>query len=502
MGLFRVNEIHKIQKAWQWVKLDEAVDVFDNLRKPVNSEEREKRIIGKKTEDLFPYYGATGQVGWIDEFITNGEYVLVGEDGAPFLDLYKEKAYIIRGKTWVNNHAHILQGKAGITLNAFLLNYLNHFNYNGFVNGTTRFKLTKGRLLDIPIPLPPIPEQHAIVSKIEQLFSELDKGIESLKTAQQQLKVYRQSVLKWAFEGKLTEKWRQNQNLPDALELLEKIQKEREEKAKAIGKKLKPVAPLTKEEIAVLPALPKGWGWVRLGEVSIGVEYGSAAKSKEAGKVPVLRMGNIQNGKFDWQNLVYTNDDAEIKKYLLSKNDVLFNRTNSPELVGKTAIYKDERPAIFAGYLIRINHLPSIVAADYLNYFLNSHFAKTYGNSVKTDGVNQSNINGERLKGYPFPICSLSEQHQIVQEIESRLSECDNMEATIAISLQQAEALRQSILKKAFEGKLLNEKELEAVRQDPKWEPAERLLERIRAEKDGRHSGRKVGRARHEQNEA
>src|SRR3972149_3137840 len=388
--------------------------------------------------------------------------------------------------------------------NKFLFYYLRLIEKKMDEKGTgTTFKAISGEVLrNISINIPPLPEQHAIVSKIEQLFSELDKGIESLKTAQQQLKVYRQSVLKSAFEGKLTEKWRQNQDLPDAQELLEKIKKEREEKTKASGKKLKPVSPLTKEEIAVLPALPKGWGWVRLGEVSIGVEYGSAAKSKEAGKVPVLRMGNIQNGKFDWKNLVYTNDDAEIKKYLLSKNDVLFNRTNSPELVGKTAIYKDERPAIFAGYLIRINHLSTIVAADYLNYFLNSYFAKTYGNSVKTDGVNQSNINGERLKGYPFPYCALHEQHQIVQEIESRLSECDNMEATIAISLQQAEALRQSILKKAFEGKLLNEKELEAVRQDPKWEPAERLLERIRAEKDGRHSGRKVGRARHEQNEA
>ncbi len=132
-----------------------------------------------------------------------------------------------------------------------------------------------------------------------------------------------------------------------------------------------------------------------------------------------------------------------------------------------------------------------ILDADYLNYFLNSHFAKTYGCSVKTDGVNQSNINGERLKGYPFPICSLPEQHQIVQEIESRLSECDNMEATIAASLQQAGALRQSILKKAFEGKLLNDKELEAVRQDPAWEPAERLLERIRAEKAEIHGNRK-----------
>ena len=244
--------------------------------------------------------------------------------------------------------------------------------------GTTFKAISCEVLRNINVNVPPLPEQHAIVSKIEQPFSELDKGIESLKTAQQQLKVYRQSVLKWAFEGKLTEQWRQNLDLPDVQDLLEMMQKEGEEKAKASGKKLKQVAPLTTEELAALPALQKGWAWVRLGELSIGVEYGSAAKSKEAGKVPVLRMGNIQNGRFDWQNLVYSDNDAEIKKYLLKKNDVLFNRTNSPELVGKTAIYKGERPAIFAGYLIRINYLPTIVDADYLNYFLNSHFAKTY----------------------------------------------------------------------------------------------------------------------------
>lgn len=167
-------------------------------------------------------------------------------------------------------------------------------------------------------------------------------------------------------------------------------------------------------------------------------------------------MGNIQNGRFDWSDLVFTSNDDEIPKYLLKKNDVLFNRTNSPEWVGKTAIFKGERTAIFAGYLIRINRIEALIDANYLTYFLNSPDAKIYGNSVKTFGVNQANINGTKLKTYPLNICPLEEQRRIVEEIESRLSVCDKLEETITATLKQSEALRQSILKQAFEGKLIN----------------------------------------------
>jgi type I restriction enzyme, S subunit len=125
-------------------------------------------------------------------------------------------------------------------------------------------------------------------------------------------------------------------------------------------------------------------------------------------------MGNMQGGKIDWEDLKYSSNSEEIKQYLLQKDDVLFNRTNSHELVGKTVIYKGEKPAIFAGYLIRLNHIKKIVDGSYLNYFLNSHPAKVYGSLVKTDGVNQSNINGEKLSNYPIPICSFAEQNQIV----------------------------------------------------------------------------------------
>lgn len=366
--------------------------------------------------------------------------------------------------------------------------------------GSNINNLKREHILDFEIALPPLPEQHRIVAKIEELFSELDKGIENLKTARAQLKVYRQALLKHAFEGKLTAQWRrENQGrLETAEALLKRIQQERAQRHQqqladweASGgskpKAPKPLPPLTAEELAELPELPEGWFGARLGWMTCSVEYGTSAKSAETGACPVLRMGNIQNGKFDWTDLVYTDDEEEIAKYLLKEGDVLFNRTNSPELVGKSAIFKSKRAAIFAGYLIRVNQIETIVESQYLNYFLNSHIAKQHGNTVKTDGVNQSNINGEKLVNYPFPFCSLEEQKVIVELLDARLSEVDQLELTITTSLQQAEALRQSILKKAFSGQL--------VPQDPHEEPASALLERIRTEREQSDKPKRGGKA-------
>src|SRR5579884_2218708 len=141
------------------------MEICDNLRQPVNAEERLKRL------GPYPYYGATGQVGWIDDYLIDGEYVLLGEDGAPFLDPTKPKAYIVSGKCWVNNHAHVLRTLDKIASNHFLAYALNSTDYHSFVSGTTRLKLTQAAMRQIPILLPPLPEQQRIVEALEQQLS-------------------------------------------------------------------------------------------------------------------------------------------------------------------------------------------------------------------------------------------------------------------------------------------------------------------------------------------
>jgi type I restriction enzyme S subunit len=200
----------------------------------------------------------------------------------------------------------------------------------------------------------------------------------------------------------------------------------------------------------------RGEGWVekRLRDVCNRFEYGSSAKSKEAGKIPVLRMGNIKKGRFSWDLLLYTDDDAEINKYLLKHNDVLFNRTNSPDLVGKTAIYKSEEPAIFAGYLIRVHRKEDAIDADYLNYFLNSSFAKYQGSTVMTSSVNQANINASKLGEYKIPIPPLIEQKMVVAKFDDLHNETQHLESLYQQKLTALDELKQSLLHQAFNGDL------------------------------------------------
>jgi type I restriction enzyme S subunit len=199
--------------------------------------------------------------------------------------------------------------------------------------------------------------------------------------------------------------------------------------------------------------LPEGWVEKKLGDVCEKVEYGSSAKSKPEGKMPVIRMGNIQNGSIDWSDLVYTTDQEEIDKYLLKYNDVLFNRTNSDEHVGKTAIYKGEIPAIFAGYLIRIHRKEDLLDADFLNYYLNSPTTREYGKSVMSRSVNQANINGTKLKDYPIIVPPLPEQKQIVAILDEAFEGIDRAIANTEKNLANSRELFESYLNAIFSQK-------------------------------------------------
>lgn len=260
---------------------------------------------------------------------------------------------------------------------------------------------------------PSFSQQQKLAKKFTALLSQVAEIKQRLEKIPVLLKTYRQSVLARAVNGELSAKWREENGV--SLESWE------------------------------------------CGYIKDFVEkpiYGTSAKSQKEGKIPVLRMGNIQAGQIDWENLVYTSNDAEIQKYSLNKYDVLFNRTNSPELVGKTAIYLGEREAIFAGYLIRVR-CKNMLNPKFLNYHLNSPFAKNYCLEVKSDGVSQSNINAQKLLAYPLNLPSLEEQNYITQAVEKHLNFANQLEARVNAALERINLMTQAILAKGFRGELL-----------------------------------------------
>ena len=221
-----MDSLPELPDGWVWRTLASCVDVLDSQRVPINAKERETRISGKPESELYPYYGATGQVGWIDDYLFDEELVLLGEDGAPFFDFSKDIAYLIKDKSWVNNHAHVLKAKTEVTSNQLLCHYLNTFDYHGYLTGTTRLKLNQSAMRKIPVPIPPLTEQEQIVSELERHLSVADEIEATIAAELARAERLRQSILKHAFSGKLVP---QDPNDEPASVLLEKIRDEKEQ---------------------------------------------------------------------------------------------------------------------------------------------------------------------------------------------------------------------------------------------------------------------------------
>ena len=296
----------------------------------------------------------------------------------------------------------------------FLYNYL-FYRKQKLVNqgiGGAQPNISQTILKSLDLPLPPKPTQQAIVSKIEELFSELDKGIENLQTAQQQLKTYRQSVLKWAFEGKLT-----NENVTQGV-------------------------------------LPKGWKKVELKEVC-EIKRGKSKhtprneSSLYGGKYPFIQTGDIRNSSGKYIN-EYSQSYSELglqQSKLWPKGTLCITIAAN---IGETAILGFD--ACFPDSVVGLLSNEKMLLNKYTNYFFISFKQKL---DELAPATAQKNINVDILEKVKIPLAPIEEQHNIIQEIERRLSVADKMEESITQSLQQAEALRQSILKKAFEGELL-----------------------------------------------
>lgn len=205
---------------------------------------------------------------------------------------------------------------------------------------------------------------------------------------------------------------------------------------------------------ALLRTSGSGWKETTVGNVCHRFEYGTSAKSQPVGRVPVLRMGNLQDGEIDWTNLVYTDDEGDIVKLLLKSGDVLFNRTNSVDHVGKAAIVREDRGAIFAGYLIRLHLKAAEVNSGFMNIFLNSDAARQYGRSIMGKSVNQANISASKLKDYPLLLPPLDEQKRIVSSLGELRQSVGDLSRRYTTAIADIAGLRQSLLQKAFSGQL------------------------------------------------
>jgi len=456
----------ELPNGWQWTTLGELAEVKGGITLNKSKEIKDPvsvpylRVANVQRGHLNLTKIKTVEIprGRVADFTLQSGDILFNEGG--------DRDKLGRGWVWNGeiegcchqNHVFRARPNPGVVDSKFTSYWGNEFGRSYFEREgkqtTNLASINRTKLRALPVPLPPLPEQRRIVARIEELFSQLDAGAAALHQAKAQLQRYRQSVLAAAVTGQLTQAWReQHHDTEPATELLGRVLKERRATWGGRGKYKEPVLP-DNDAGYELPAL---WTLATIDQLQSRVQYGSSKKtnSDEDG-VPVLRMGNILDGALVWGSLKYPPaDHSEFPELLLEPGDLLFNRTNSPELVGKTAVYRSQRnPCSFASYLIRVRFLGSVVS-EFVAAFINSHFGRKWINSVVSQQVGQANVNGTKLRGVTLPLPPLPEQKRIVAEVDARTTAIDHLEAELDRQITRSNRLRQSTLAAAFSGELL-----------------------------------------------
>ena len=408
----------EIPERWMWVRIGEIFEL--QAGKNITSANIYE---DESNENPYRCYGGNGIRGFVSTYNREGHFALIGRQGA-----LCGNVNLAAGKFYATEHAVVVDhfNMSDVLWSGWFLKALN---LNQYATATAQPGLAVANIVKVLIPLPPLAEQKRIVAKIEELLPYIDRYEQAWSKLEQLNSRFpedmKKALLQYAIQGKLVE---QRPEEGTGEELFAQIQAEKQRLIQAGKiKKEKPLPEITEDEVPF--EIPEGWKWVRIGSVCINIQYGSSQKSDTVGKMVVLRMGNIQDGKLVLDKLVYTSNEEEIRKYSLKYNDLLFNRTNSKDLVGKTAIYKGQIPAIYAGYLVRIT--PIYVDSDFLNYTMQSQYYWSYCQSVRSDAIGQSNINAEKLKRFAFPLPSLAEQKRIVEKLEQLLPLCDRLKKQI-----------------------------------------------------------------------
>lgn len=308
--------------------------------------------------------------------------------------------------------------------------------------GTTVQSIQYSLLKDTLIPVPPVMQRQQIIGAVVRALDLQASVTVRVVSGRRAIERLRQAVVAAACSGHLTADWRTHH--PDSVANLPKVANPTRRESSE--------APVDLE----LPDLPETYTLTTVGAVARLLEYGTSRKADaDVSGVPVLRMGNIQGGRLDTADLKYCASDHEIERLMLQDGDLLFNRTNSPELVGKSAVFHERAPMTFASYLIRVRFAPGVADADFVNYWINSAWGRMWARYVKTDGVSQSNINGSKLGAMPLPLPPFAEQQEIVRRAEALLDRADRLTTAINAAIRRVDRTSQAVLAKAFRGELL-----------------------------------------------
>lgn len=403
-----------LPQGWEWALLDDVSINFDGLRIPVKAADRAE-MTGE-----YPYYGASGVIDRVDDYLFEGRYLLVSEDGANLLARNKPIAFEAAGRFWVNNHAHVLQAAPGVE-QRFLLHALERLDLSRYISGSAQPKLTQRNLKRIPVPIPPGQEQRRIVAAIEEHFSRLDAAEASLQRAAQRLEVL---------------------------------------------------------AIAQLAVLVGAAPTAKASEFATDLRYGTSVKcSYDAVGPPVLRIPNIASGELSLDDIKFATDPSKVgDSVMASPGDLLFVRTNgSPRLIGRTACVPRGEPWAFASYLIGMTVDPQRALPEFLNLVMHAPGVRRQLIAAASTSAGQLNLSIGKIERVEVPLPSLPEQASIVEEMARLKAEEGHVAHEVSAAVRRAAQLRRSVLSAAFSGQL--------VPQDPAEEPASVLLERIAAER-------------------
>lgn len=377
--------------SWNIMKLGDLVEVLDTLRKPITKRDR---VAGE-----YPYYGATGIVDWVNDYIFEEELVLIGEDGAKW-ETGEKTAFIVKGKYWVNNHAHVVKPDKNKLLNSWLEYYLYFIDLKPWVTGLTVPKLNQANLKTIPIPIPPLPVQKQIVEKLDAAFADIDKAIsateKNIENVESMVSSYSQDVFN---------------SLEDAFQTISLDQACIVDR----GSSPRPIKKFITNEST-------GINWIKIGDIAEGDKYVVNTKQK------ITIEGSKKSRKVEKGDLILTNSMSYGRPYIMAIDGCIHD----------------------GWFVLR---LKEEIVADYFYHLLSSPFVQKQFHSLAAGSV-VKNISGDLLKKTKVIIPSIKKQTETIERLEQLSEEIYQIKEIYSNKLKNLTALKSSILNKAFSGEL------------------------------------------------